>query len=275
MCGRLVLTRPREAVEAAYADVETGAGEIVDDAPSLLDDPAISALAPRYNIAPSQPVLAVARGRGGMRRTVHFLWGLVPSWSRDPMGGPRPINARSESAAEKPTFRAALERRRCLVPVDGFYEWQTTGAGSGAGGGFKQPWLFFNGSFEDRLPFMIAGLWEHYKAPDGSELLTCALLTTTANADMAEIHDRLPVIISPENYALWLDGAAGRKEVTHLLRPGAEGFLSRQAVGRTVNSAGREGPECFAPPGPESDNSPAPRRRKGDDGRDERQASLF
>lgn len=275
MCGRLVLTRPREAVEAAYADVETGAGEVVDDASSLLDDPALSALAPRYNIAPSQPVLAIARGRGGVRRAVHFLWGMVPSWSRDPMGGPRPINARSESAAEKPTFRAALERRRCLIPVDGFYEWQTTGPASGGNGRFKQPWLFFNGSFEDRRPFMIAGLWEHYKAPDGSELLTCALLTTAANADMADIHDRLPVILSPADYALWLDGQAGCKAVAGLLRPGPEGFLSRRAVGRAVNSAGREGPDCFAAPEAGGDTLPAPRRRRESDSVDDRQASLF
>ena len=122
---------------------------------------------------------------------------------------------------------------------------------------------------------MIAGLWEHYKAPDGSELLTCALLTTAANADMADIHDRLPVIISPDNYALWLDGEAGRKAVAGLLRPGPEGFLSRRAVGRAVNSAGREGPDCFEPPAAESDNSPAPRRRKESDSVDDRQASLF
>lgn len=271
MCGRLVLTRPREAVELAYSDVETGAGEVADDAPSLLDDPAIAALAPRYNIAPSQPLLAVARGRGGIRRTVHFLWGLVPSWSRDPMSGPRPINARSESAAEKPTFRAALERRRCLVPADGFYEWQTTGAAAGSNGRFKQPWLFFNGSFEERRPFMIAGLWEHYKAPDGSELLTCALLTTAANGDMAAIHDRMPVIISPADYALWLDADAGRKAVASLLRPGTEGFFSRRAVGRAVSDARREGPECFAAPVPEEERAATPRRRTGDD----RQASLF
>jgi putative SOS response-associated peptidase YedK len=275
MCGRLVLTRPREALELAFSDVETGAGEIVEDSPSLLDDPAIAALAPRYNIAPSQPVLAVARGRGGVRRAVHFLWGMVPSWSRDPMSGPRPINARSESAADKPTFRAALERRRCLIPVDGFYEWQTTASATAGSGRFKQPWLFFSGSFEDRRPFMIAGLWEHYKAPDGSELLTCALLTTAANADMADIHDRLPVIISPDHYTLWLDGEAGRKAVAGLLRPGPEGFLSRRAVGRAVNSAGHEGPDCFSPPQAEGDTLPAPRRRKESDSGDDRQASLF
>jgi putative SOS response-associated peptidase YedK len=264
MCGRLVLTRPREALELAFADVP-GTSDDAEPAGeySILDDRALSALAPRYNIAPSQPLLAVARGRGGKRRAVHFLWGLVPSWSRDPTGGPRPINARCESAAEKPSFRAALERRRCLVPADGFYEWQTTG------GRLKQPWLFFKGSFEARQPFMVAGLWEHYKAPDGSELLTCALLTTAANSDMAAIHDRMPVIISPEHYALWLDAGAGHKAVAGLLHPGGEGFFSRAPVGRTVNAAGREGPECLAPPSAQV--PPATRQRADDD----RQASLF
>jgi putative SOS response-associated peptidase YedK len=202
---------------------------------------AVPHLAPRYNIAPTQPVAVVRPGLdAGRAELTHLRWGLIPSWSKDPGMGQRLLNARAETVAEKPAFRTAFARRRCLIPVNGFYEWQTSE-------GKKLP-LHFRRC--DGLPFALAGLWERWLSPEGQAVETCAVLTTDANDLISPVHDRMPVIIAPENRALWLDPSlAGGSALHALLRPApAEGWLAVPASPR-VNSPRNEGPECLGLPG--------------------------
>ncbi len=146
-----------------------------------------------YNVAPTQEVAAVL-AEGGERRLQMLRWGLIPSWADDPQIGSRMINARSETAAEKPSFRRAFPERRCLIPTDGFYEWQRTDNG-------KQPYYL---RMKGGSPFAFAGLWEAW-GKDGEETLSCTILTTEANEVVGEVHHRTPVIVTPENYEVWLD----------------------------------------------------------------------
>lgn len=182
MCGRFTLTE-------LQPDVLTTVFEVGGDLPPL---------APRYNIAPTQPVATVLREPAdATNRLVLLRWGLVPSWSKDLSIGSRLINARAETIHEKPSFRAAFKRRRCLILADGFYEWQKQPDGS------RQP-LFI--TLVERGPFAFAGLWERWIHPQsGGELDTCAIITTEPNALMASIHNRMPVILPREQYAHWLD----------------------------------------------------------------------
>ncbi|WP_367280825.1 SOS response-associated peptidase [uncultured Chloroflexus sp.] len=152
---------------------------------------------PRYNIAPTQPVVAARNGQNG-RELVFLRWGLIPAWAKDASIGARMINARSETALDKPAFRTAFRRRRCLLPASGFYEWQTTPAG-------KQPYYF---SPVDDEMIAFAGLWEQWQAPDGTLIESCTILTTAANEVVAPIHDRMPVMLPSDLAALWLDPAA-------------------------------------------------------------------
>src|SRR5687768_6935643 len=164
----------------------------------------------RYNIAPTQPILAVANNRAD--RFEHFHWGLIPSWAKDSAIGSRMINARAETLAEKPAFRTALRKRRCLVPADGFYEWRKE-----ADGKTKTPMYI---RLRDKKPFAFAGLWEVWRSPDGTSVPSCTLITTSANNLVEGIHDRMPVIIPPEAYERWLDPKerdAG--ELKDLLKP--------------------------------------------------------
>jgi len=232
MCGRFTLT-------ASPADIAT----LFD----LAEEPE---LAPRYNIAPTQPVAIVRLDRAGEREWTHVQWGLIPSWAKDPSIGARLINARSETAAEKPSFRAAFKRRRCLVPANGFYEWKKVETG-------KQPYHITvrNGTGGDNGHpplFAIAGLWEHWEGADGSVLETCTLLTTDANDALAELHNRMPVIIAREDYDFWLGeegeaDAAYLSQLQHLLRPFPAEQVQFQAVNRYVNNARNEGPTCIEP----------------------------
>jgi putative SOS response-associated peptidase YedK len=169
-------------------------------------------------------------------------WGLVPSWSKDPSIGARLINARSETAAEKPSFRSALRRRRCLIPASGFYEWQRRPNG-------KQPYVI---GMADGNPFAFAGLWEHWHGLDGSELETCTVLTTEANELMAPIHDRMPVILEPQDYADWLgtgeDSAPAEvAQLQHLMRPYPADQMKAYPVSNYVNDPRHEGAECIRP----------------------------
>jgi putative SOS response-associated peptidase YedK len=153
-------------------------------------------LSPRYNIAPSQPVAAVrAAPAGAGRELVLLRWGLIPSWSKDPAIGNRLINARAETAREKPSFRNAFRRHRCLIPASGFYEWQRQERG-------KQPYFV---RMRDGRPFAFAGLWDRWESTDEGVIETCTILTTAPNAVLAPIHDRMPVILPPAEYARWLD----------------------------------------------------------------------
>src|SRR3712207_4405999 len=149
----------------------------------------------RYNIAPTQPILAVANNRAD--RFEHFHWGLIPSWAKDPSIGNRMINARAETLAERPAFRTALRRRRCLVPADGLYEWRKEPDGK-----TKTPMYV---RMKGGRPFAFAGLWDVWHAPDGSALPSCTLVTTAPNGLMATIHDRMPVILPESAYARWLE----------------------------------------------------------------------
>jgi putative SOS response-associated peptidase YedK len=221
MCGRFTLIAPGEAV-----------AELFD----LSETPEI---APRYNIAPTQPVAAVRTNRDtGRRELTHFYWGLIPSWAKDPTIGSRMINARSETAAEKPSFRAAFKYRRCLVPTDGFYEWWQVDGG-------KQPVRI---QMKDERPFAIAGLWEHWQSPDGSEIESCTLLTTGPNDLLKPIHNRMPVILAPEAFDLWLDpGAQHPGEVQPLMRPFPSDLMTFYPVSTHVNNPRNEDPACIAP----------------------------
>ncbi len=222
MCSRYSLTAPPEAVRAYFA---TRNG---------LEFP------PRYNIAPTQPVLIVRNTPAGTREQHLVRWGLIPSWVKDPREFTTLINARSETAAEKPSFRGSLRHRRCLVPATGFYEW--TGKP-----GAKQPHLFRprNGGL-----MALAGLAEHWVGADGSELETMAILTTSANAVMDPFHDRMPVIIAPGDFDLWLDCTTGTSKFAEsLLAPPPDDLLDVIDVNPRLNNPRNEGPDLHQPPG--------------------------
>jgi putative SOS response-associated peptidase YedK len=202
----------------------------VDDVPSL---------APRYNIAPSQDILAVRTARGGGSREIALLhWGFIPRWAKDPGLGGGMINARAETLSEKPSFRNAFRDRRCLVPADGFYEWRRLS-------GRKQPYYI---TLRDGGPFAIAGLWERREGEDGSVLESCALITTAANDLLMPVHDRMPAIVPPKAYDLWLDaGVREARSLAALLRPFPSGEMSAVAVGPRVNDPRHESPDCIVP----------------------------
>lgn len=209
----------------------------------LFDLPAEPYLAPRYNIAPTQPVAIVrTQGADAGREWTLVHWGLIPSWSKDPSIGARLINARAETVEEKPSFRAAFRRRRCLVPADGFYEWQRVEKR-------KQPYYI---TLREGDPFAFAGLWEAWVGPDGTAIDSCTILTTVANRLMEPIHDRMPVIVAPEDYALWLGiGGDTPKEqlgsLVDLLRPYPAELMAARPIGVYVNSPFNEGVDCIAP----------------------------
>lgn len=223
MCSRYSLTTSPQALSRVFGRYE---GE---------DFP------PRYNIAPSQPVLIVRTGFRGEREFPLVRWGLIPSWAKDPGQYGLLVNARSETAAEKPSFRGPMRHRRCLVPTTGYYEW--TG-----GRGNKQPHLI---RLKDQPVFAMAGLWEAWLGADGSEIETMAILTTAANDDVAAIHDRMPVIIEPECYDRWLDCSSGREnEVLDLLTPLPKGRMTTMSINPKLNDPRAEGPDLHQPPNP-------------------------
>ena len=198
----------------------------------------------RYNIAPTQPAPVVRAGSDNAdeRRVDALHWGLIPSWAKDPAIGNRMINARSEAAAEKPAFRAAMRKRRCLVPADAFYEWQKTKDG-------KQPYCI---RMTDEAPFAMAGLWEWWRDRNAGEdeeaIESFTILTTTPNALMRELHDRMPVIIEPEHYARWLDpDVQDPEKLADLLKPPAADLMTAHPVSRRVNSPRNDDAQCIAP----------------------------
>lgn len=197
----------------------------------------VEPLEPRFNIAPTQPV-AVVRFGPGARQLARLTWGLVPSWARDASIGSRLINARAESVADKPAFRTAFRRRRCLVVADGFYEWRRSGAK-------KQP--FFIRLRDDR-PFGFAGLWESWEGADHSSLETCTIITTGPNELMKPIHDRMPVILASDAYERWLDPAVQEPEqLAPLLRSYPSDAMLALPVGTHVNNPRNDDPECIVP----------------------------
>jgi len=190
---------------------------------------------PSYNVAPTQQVAAVLEDEGG-RHLEMLRWGLVPSWADDPDIGARMINARSETAPEKPSFRRAFRGRRCLIVADGFYEWKREDGG-------KQPYYF---RMQDGRPFAFAGLWESWDKGDGT-LRTCAILTTRANSVLEEIHDRMPVILPHDAYNAWLDPDADREELGELMIPYPGADLETYPVSRFVNSPRNNDERCIEP----------------------------
>lgn len=200
---------------------------------------ALPLLFPRYNIAPTQPVALVRVSvESGEREWSAARWGLVPSWADDVKIGQRMINARSETVADKPSFRAAFRRRRCLVPTDGYYEWQASSAGP------KRPFYIRRA---DQQPLAIAGLWESWQAPDGTPLETCTLLTTAANDRLRPIHDRMPVFLDAPARRLWLDPNSPSPALLDLLRPAADELFATLEVSTRVNNPRYESLDCIAP----------------------------
>ncbi|NJK65033.1 MAG: SOS response-associated peptidase [Synechococcaceae cyanobacterium SM2_3_1] len=218
MCGRFSLAVSPEDLASHFSVAE------------------VPTLSPRYNIAPSQPVLAVQEADSGAREITHFRWGLVPSWSK--AFGQGWINARAETAAEKPSFKAALRRRRCLIPTDGFYEWKGSGKR-------KQPYFIH---LHTRPLFAFAGIWDHWQGADGSEFNSCAILTTQSHGPIQELHPRIPMILNPEAYTQWLDRQVqDPRDLAFLWETAYPQELKFYPVSTLVNSPKHEDPECRQP----------------------------
>ena len=234
MCGRFTLTKEMREIAARfgvnYPRGYSGTGTI-DPAPAELP-----ALSPRWNIAPTQMVIVV--NDTGERQLVPMRWGLIPSWAKDESIGNRMINARAETIAVKPAFRAALKKRRCIIPADGFYEWQKQGR-------FKQPVRIV---LKSRESFGFAGLWEHWTSPDGGEVFSCTIITTTANELLKRVHERMPVILLREDEAEWLDRKIQEPEkLLPLLKPFPSDEMEYYPVSRRVNAPANDSPECIVP----------------------------
>lgn len=223
MCGRYILTAPPEMVGRVF--------EVATVPPFVA----------RYNIAPTQPIPVVRPAEGG--RVVEMMsWGLVPSWVKDPATFTLLINARAETAAEKPAFRQALKKRRCIVPASGFYEWREDKVD---GKRIKQPFLF---TPRDGGLLAFAGIYEEHTDADGVVRPSAAILTTTANATLAPIHDRMPVILAPADVAPWLDaGTTPAPVVAALMRPASDDLLDTRPVSRRVNAARDDDPGLIEP----------------------------
>jgi putative SOS response-associated peptidase YedK len=224
MCGRYTLIRLHDVLER-FPWIEHAPPDLV----------------PRYNIAPTQPLLVIANDNPG--EYDYLTWGLVPSWAKDPTIGNRMINARVETLTEKPAFAKPLRRRRCLVIADGFYEWRKDG-----GDGRKSVKTPVRVRMRDLKPFAFAGLWEHWQSPNGSEVKSCAIITTPPNELMSGIHDRMPAIVPPELYLEWIDPAErDGAEMASILGPYPAEAMEAYPVSRTVNSPRNEVPACVEP----------------------------
>jgi len=252
MCGRYTLTASPEALRALFGYSEQ---------PNF---------PPRYNIAPTQPI-AIVRLVDGKRQFALVRWGLLPSWVKDPKNFTLLINARGESAIDKPAFRAAMKRRRCLIPADGFYEWQKASER-------KRPFYVHAKSGK---PLAFAGLWEIWTGPNGEELDTAAIVTTTANRTLAPIHERMPVILAPEAFDLWLNSnEVDATTASALIAPAPGGLLEVYEISTAVNRTANDNPKLLesvvpgqlqpAPVKPAAKPTPAKRTKK-DDG----QGALF
>jgi len=219
MCGRFVLT-----VDPA---------DLREDFPDFTFPPQF---APRYNIAPTQPILALPNDR--TNKADFFVWGLIPSWAKDPSISSRLINARAETLAEKPAFRGALKYHRCLIFADGFYEWQAQ-----LGTKTKVPHFI---RLKSGKPFAFAGLWERWQSADGSEVRSATIVTTKPNELMAAIHNRMPVILPPDSYADWLEPSPRQaSDLQGLLAPYPADEMIAYPVSTLVNSPANDRPECI------------------------------
>lgn len=226
MCGRYTLKTPGDALAEQFG---------LDEVPNLR---------PRYNIAPSQDVVCLRSGPERERSIAHLRWGLVPFWAKDPAIGNRMINARAETVADKPAFRAAFRKRRCLILADGFYEWARDAAG-------KQPWFI---SLAGGGAFAFAGLWETWKPRDGEDddgdrppLSSCTIITTEASDRISSIHHRMPVILPARDHTMWLDpGFEDIVRIRDVLRPNEAPDFDAWPVSTVVNSPRNDDPACVA-----------------------------
>lgn len=219
MCGRFTLTVDAHQIREAFPWVTVP-----------------EELQPRYNMAPSQPIAVIPND--GKNELTYYSWGLVPFWAKDPSIGNRMINARAETLDEKPSFKNAFRRRRCLVLADGFYEWKAE-----PGTKTKTPMYIH---LKDQRPFTFAGLWERWNPPDGSELLSCTIITTEPNQLVADLHNRMPVILPEDKYTLWLEtGEVDTKELKSILVPYPPEEMSYYPVSTYVNNPANESPICI------------------------------
>ena len=220
MCGRYSITTPVEGLRQLF---------LFEEMPNL---------APRYNVAPTQEVPVVRResvGEGG-RHLRMLRWGLIPSWAKDRKIAYKTINARAETVAEKPSFRSAFRKRRCLILADGFYEWRKEGES-------KQPYRIV---LADRGPFAMAGLWESWRDPEDKSLVeSCTIIVTEANAYLSRLHHRMPVILAPDDHEAWLDPGAGASDLQSLLRPFEAAPMAAYPVSRHVNKPANDDAECI------------------------------
>ncbi len=219
MCGRYRLSRKKQIIEE-YFDCVSGDED----------------WSPRYNIAPTQPVPVVRQNpRNNVRELSLLRWGLIPHWAKEPSIAMSTINAKSETVATKPAFRDPLKFRRCLIPADGFYEWKRTGTS-------KQPYCFEVGGGD---LFAFSGLWDGWKDSTGQWIKTCSILTTTPNAITATVHDRMPVILRPEGYDLWLDpGITDLQVISELLKPLDPSLMRCYPVSTRINYVTNDDEEC-------------------------------
>jgi putative SOS response-associated peptidase YedK len=222
MCGRYRLSR-RKQISEEHFDCVSGDEHWT----------------PRFNIAPTQPVPVIRQNpKEPVRQLSLMKWGLIPSWAKDSSAAARMINARSETAATKPAFRDALKLRRCLIPADGFYEWQKTGKA-------KQPYCF---EVNEGALFAFAGIWDRWKNLSGKTVETCSILTTTPNAVTSVVHDRMPVILDPDSYDLWLDpGMRDVAAASELLKPFDARLMRSYPVSTRINHVANDDEECCVP----------------------------
>jgi putative SOS response-associated peptidase YedK len=221
MCGRFTLALEQSELQGEFMGIEFP-----------------TQYAPRYNIAPTQPVLAIPND--GRREAEFFIWGLIPSWAKDPTIGSRLINARAETLAEKPSFKGSYKYKRCLIPADGFYEWKAT-----ASARTKVPHYI---QLKTGRPFAFAGLWTEWRNADGSELRSCTIVTTEPNELMASIHSRMPAILRAEDRESWLEPAAREPAVLrHLLKPYPADLMRAFPVSTLVNNPSTDRAECILP----------------------------
>jgi putative SOS response-associated peptidase YedK len=222
MCGRYRLSRRKQIIEEHF------------DTADWQDD-----WSPRYNIAPTQPVPVIRQHpKEPVREISQMRWGLIPNWARDASIASGTINAKSETAATKPAFRDPLKLRRCLIPADGFYEWRKTGTA-------KQPFCF---EVNDGGLFAFAGLWDGWKDSSGNWVRTCSILTTTPNAVTSAVHDRMPVILHPDSYDLWLDPAMQNvTAISELLKPFDARLMRCYPISTRINHVANDDEECSRP----------------------------
>jgi len=245
MCGRYALTSAPELLRGLFGYAER---------PNF---------PPRFNIAPTQPV-AIVRLVNGRREFALVRWGLLPAWLKDPKTVSLMFNARGESANDKPAFRAAMRRRRCLIPADGFYEWR-------ASGNAKQPYFIRR---KDGAPFAFAGLWETWSGPNGEEIDSAAIVTTSANRTLAPLHERMPVIVPEAAFDLWLNcDRVDAETAAALIAPAPDELFEAYPVSAAVGHTANDNPALTEPLAEPQAASPAHKRRgkAADDG----QASLF